>query len=479
VDGRDDGEHSARARGSGGAVVTTKVFVISDLHLGGGEGFQMCSAAGRERLVDFLGWVRGQRSSTVDVRLVIAGDTVDFLAEREADGSFLPFSRSEANALGKLNRILFDTKAVWDALAALRRDGTPITILLGNHDVELSLPALRARLAERLGGPVDFLVDNEAFTVGTLLIEHGNRYDAFNAVDHDGLRRLRSQLSRKETPREDLRVQPGSRLVSDVMNEIKARYPFIDLLKPETAGVLALAGALGGATWARAGKLVKIAAEAWARSGADEEGVPRRRELIAAEAPQPKVAAAPVELPDRDAFELADELAAAAGAGDGRIGSFEEFKLAPLLLRAFRMRRKKDATTWAVDVESTTYLRPARAMAQRGFRVVVMGHTHFAKRISLDGDGVYLNTGTWADLMCLPDQIYDASDEAALEALRTFLANLKASRIDAYRRPVPTFACVEIGPDGAKGDLFFYDGDGATEPVTTPGLLKRLGLAPA
>src|SRR5262249_35452261 len=64
-------------------------------------------------------------------------------------------------------------------------------------------------------------------------------------------------------------------------------------------------------------------------------------------------------------------------------------------------------------IESETYLRPATESARRGYGVVVYGHTHLAKRVPLagarasdntviKGDAVYLNSGTWADLMALP-----------------------------------------------------------------------------
>ena len=58
--------------------------------------------------------------------------------------------------------------------------------MLGNHDIEMSLPAVRSALAKRLestGKKFAFIYDGEAHVRGGLLIEHGNRYDAFNVVD--------------------------------------------------------------------------------------------------------------------------------------------------------------------------------------------------------------------------------------------------------------------------------------------------------
>jgi hypothetical protein len=69
--------------------------------------------------------------------------------------------------------------------------------------------------------------------VGELLIEHGNRYDSWNILDDNGLRETVSCASRGERPLGELRVCPGSYLVEQVMNPLKKRYHFIDLLKPE------------------------------------------------------------------------------------------------------------------------------------------------------------------------------------------------------------------------------------------------------
>src|SRR5207244_2236158 len=91
--------------------------------------------------------------------------------------------------------------------------------------------------------------DNEAYTVGDALIEHGNRYDRYNQVDHDALRRARSLQSRGLRPADHgvvLKPAPGSRMVAEVMNPIKARFPFVDLLKPETEAVLPILLTLTG-----------------------------------------------------------------------------------------------------------------------------------------------------------------------------------------------------------------------------------------
>ena len=65
---------------------------------------------------------------------------------------------------------------------------------------------------------------------------HGNEVDPWNLTDYEAAvtdrpRRL-SQVAPKWSP------NAGSKLVIDVMNDIKKRYAFVDLLKPEGPAVV-------------------------------------------------------------------------------------------------------------------------------------------------------------------------------------------------------------------------------------------------
>lgn len=160
--------------------MSERVFVISDLHQGGEPGFQMVPPAGQACLAAFIRRVTSQHSADQTAHLVLAGDLVDFLAETP----FTAPTTDEGEALRKLSCILADTKEIWDALAAHVQAGAPLSLFLGNHDIELSLPGPRRLLLERLGpGSVDFQDDDRAWVRGLLLIEHGNRYDGWNVVD--------------------------------------------------------------------------------------------------------------------------------------------------------------------------------------------------------------------------------------------------------------------------------------------------------
>ena len=139
---------------------------------------------------------------------------------------------------------------MFDAIGRFLDQGGRLVVLLGNHDIELSLPAVRTAfrraLGVKAGHDFEFLYDGEAYIVGDALIEHGNRYDDWNQIDYDALRHVRSVQSRLlDVPEEHVFIPPaGSEMVTEVINTIKLDYPFVDLLKPETAAVVPMLLAL-------------------------------------------------------------------------------------------------------------------------------------------------------------------------------------------------------------------------------------------
>jgi hypothetical protein len=48
-------------------------------------------------------------------------------------------------------------------------------------------------------------------------------------------------------------------------------------------------------------------------------------------------------------------------------------------------------------------------------KVVLMGHTHHHRETSLDGDRRYLNTGTWVDLIRVPQEVLEPDALTAFE----------------------------------------------------------------
>lgn len=487
--------------------------MISDLHLGGrpadvpgkdgrtAPAFQFNHSYAA--LVEFIDWVAAQGR---DAELVLNGDIVDFLAEDDYAVPVSPWTADEDAAADKLSAIAAHTRGadgrgVFEALGDLVRGGAGLTLLIGNHDVELALPGVRRRLLALLGAQqrhVHFIYDGEAYTRGRVLVEHGNRYDWWNRIDHDGLRRERSVRSRG-LPVEDaerghryFQPPPGSHLVVEVMNRLKARYRFIDLLKPETGAVLPLVLALepdlrpyldallrtgrrqlwsylpGGPMFDNPGYM---GAEAAARPGAGLDAVlddvlPAQEAALFSEPGEAAVS-------DPGQMSVVSDFAAGvhAAAGIWLAGTIDRLVGASGSLAALarqdparvpdRQRRRLHAALKAAhkqdrsfepDTEDACYLDAARATIDGGaIDVVVYGHTHLAKRMRLDGggrEGWYLNTGTWCNVMRLPDAI-DADYADAGQVLDDFLDALAVNDFEPYVRRHLTFA--EIAIDDKSG----------------------------
>ncbi len=500
------------------------IFVISDLHLGGepasdkSPGFQMCSLVGRQRLAQFLDWALTLKSAEQDVHLIIAGDIVDFLAEKDSYKAFSAFTADQKVAKEKFINIVRNTPEVWDGLKKLVGQGCALTMMLGNHDIELSLPDVRRELLKTVGtGRVEFLCDNEAFTLGDLLIEHGNRYDGFNVVAYDSLRRLRSLLSRRDEHPPIFPAQPGSQLVETVMNPLKEKFAFVDLLKPETSAVLPILAALDPAAWRSIGSAIYDAAHAaWHQSQYDADGQPTRSDFVAGtkldtvvaqdtgsktSATESTVGQATVQaqgdgpaFPDNEHFALADEIVkeyrlpeTTSISGDGlikdllaRVRAAVDGLRTDLLYKALRAWARDDSKTFDIEEESSVYLKPATTLAGRGFRFIINGHTHLAKRKRISEQATYLNTGTWADLIRIPRAIFDSDEDQGQNALKQFLDDLRENRLERLRRSVPTFARIEVEIEVEEdrvlaADIHFFDGAGKTPSLTTQGLLDRLG----
>jgi UDP-2,3-diacylglucosamine pyrophosphatase LpxH len=447
----------------------TTLFVISDLHLGGAPGgdgqpgFQICPPSTQAVLAKFIDDLPG-RTATSDVRLVVAGDIVDFLAEEP----FQAFTTDPRQARSKLSHILESTSVVWDALKRFvtERAGA-VTLMLGNHDIELAFPEMRPLLLDRIGpGRVDFIYDNEAFACGGVLIEHGNRFDEWNAVPHGALRRVRSQQSRGVPVTPEFPALPGSRLVIDVMNPLKKKYAFVDLLKPEDAGALPILAALGAGGIREAWKFLQRYRQTWSVDY-DEDREPLNEELIAGSVGE-----------DQKLFDLAEDIAHSGSATE--VSAVGKLIVGEALFRALRSAIETHRKAFDVLWEKESYLVPARRAARAGFQVIIYGHTHLAKRIPLgkkeQAFPVYLNTGTWADLMCMPETVWGDDQNASRSDLQSFVADLERNELGRWRRSLPTFAKVELEDEAVmSADLHFAD-DG--ERVTTEALARRLTGTP-
>ena len=483
-----------------------QVFVISDLHVGGvypdsgdpeDRGFRISTQV--PQLTAFVTALADKEPGEPAIELVINGDFIDFLAEGDATSSgwqaFIP--DPEAATL-KLEAIVERDEALFTALGRLLSRGHRLTITLGNHDIKLALPPVRKRLMELIGVEghhrFRFVYDGEAYVIGDVLIEHGNRYDMFNVVDHDALRRHRSLLSRNQAvpTEQQFNAPTGSHIVASVMNPVKTSYPFIDLLKPETGAAIPILLALEPGARSQLGRLAlmvrqatkhKLSGAAMPGFGGDihAEGDPDGSfgqdfgqdigsfddDMGAGgssshdDSGDDALAAIVSEAMGDDADAFLDEFRQPASIGEDisatdffdRTMGLASLLLArndddvegrlPSLLKALRAVQDDKSFDRSVETASE-YLDAARELARGGFRCVVFGHTHLAKRVVLEDDALYINTGTWADVMRFPMEILAGSDDVALPKLREFVLDLGAGKLNRWIGFGATYARLDL-----------------------------------
>ncbi|HEX8354705.1 MAG TPA: hypothetical protein VF611_17490, partial [Pyrinomonadaceae bacterium] len=514
-------------------------------------------------LTAFVDWVAtvAREAESEEVELVVNGDIVDFLAEDEfgegLSGAQI-WTADEGEACARLRQIALRTReggarGVFDALRDFVTAGNRLTLLLGNHDVELSLPRVREQLSAMLGGErgdLRFVYDGEAYTPGRVLIEHGNRYDRWNMLDYSALRQERSMRSRGLAVDEEARqkryfVPPaGTYLVIHFMNRVKARYRFIDLLKPETNAMIPLLLALEPdmrqylddvlnaspivRQWLRHGletptttkwagdlsasldaaveelSLDGLLLETFRESGTEGDaalfmespaGAVGRGDMSVGRRPRAVGGGTAGDLSVDDKLRwVNDQMREARSWFTTRIGQLADtYESASVLLKVRRAetpeerlrqlhaalrRLNRDDRSFSLDYEEKNYAEAARDTARAGdFDAVLYGHTHLPKKM-LVGDGGrrrwYLNTGTWCDVMRLPEEVGE-DYETAGPALAGFADALSRNDFAPYVRRYLSYAELVVDADGGGGlaeepGLYSFCGPGRerSAPLTQP-----------
>ncbi|HEX7722752.1 MAG TPA: metallophosphoesterase [Pyrinomonadaceae bacterium] len=430
----------------GGVPQFDELYVISDLHLGGSPDFQIFnSGAELARLIDFL----RVRNPDRKLALLINGDFVDFLAELPAH-HFDP-----AGAVDKLRRIAQDP-AFAPVFGALKdfaaQDNRQLVLTLGNHDLEFALPWVRANLLEILTGnngqargQITLAFDGAGFRCkignATVLCVHGNEVDPWNLADYERIRRLGREVIQGR-PIESWIPNAGSQLVIDIMNDLKHKFPFVDLLKPETQAAVPILLALApdqhdklraiGSTVRRLA-WDKIRSATGFLGAAEQQGDLVGRTMAATDLLSngtPNSFGTGDLATDRqqyagslldDAEEMFNrDVSAVSLIGTDQLGSY-------LGLTSAIMRMFKGADTSEVLREALSDLRKDRSFdptvedstfqlmdeqVGAGIDFIVSGHTHLARAMTRKKQpGWYFNSGTWARLIKLEDRVLSNADE--------------------------------------------------------------------
>ena len=475
-----------------------QLHVVSDLHIGGDtKEFQIFDQGEvLAALIDHLA-----KDPPGPRALVINGDFVDFLAED------VPRCFDPEGAVPKLERIFKDDSfsPVWKALERfVKTPNCTLVVILGNHDVELALPTVRERLLVELCGDssdargrVIFSFDGTGFACFVaerrVLCLHGNEVDTWNVLDYRTLRNISTAINRTN-PVEAWIPNGGSELVINVMNDVKKRFAWVDLMKPENAATIPLLLALHPT---KAKEIDGFVRSALRRA---TDAVRQRIGLLSAEQEPPSVGegagsglehvlgGAIVSGLEEGASDIAglflqaeqrlvsgiSSLELVGAGGDETLGlgfSFDFFsKLSPeeRLRRSLAKRLESDKTFDASTVDDT-FTQVDKVVGDE-VDFVVTGHTHLERAMQRgNGKGVYFNSGTWARLVRLSEDMLKPENFGPVYQVleKGTMTALDGQGELVLRRP--TVVSIESGPGGVAGQLRHVEINGSGTTLAPQG----------
>lgn len=414
-------------------------------------------------------------------RVVVAGDFIDFVGMTvRGDGRAIATRLTEEehehglgsasdHAREKLRRVEARHPDVFDALAELVARGNALTLVHGNHDIELHWDEVKddfRRILLRRACILHPSVDRASFLQriefepwffywrGVAYIEHGHQYDPYCANDH-----VMAPLS----PLDPRRIARGFSSIllryvvrrTDGMKEHGHEY--LGVLDYVSFGLRLGLGGIGTlvARFARAvrelfrlrrahfsGAMTALRAEHEARmeklAAATRVGLDRLRALAA-------LHAAPItrSIPGIMGSVLLDRIAVGALA----IGALFVVAIAALFHPAALWGALVVLALWGaahVLLSRQRKIDPAEEMARHAGTLarllpaafVVMGHTHVPEQKRAgEGDATYINLGSWAE-----EEDDDGAGGKAYRAARTHLV-------------------IEVHDGAPRAELRAWDGD--------------------
>jgi hypothetical protein len=117
------------------------------------------------------------------------------------------------------------------------------------------------------------------------------------------------------------------------------------------------------------------------------------------------------------------------------------------------------------DYEAATeYTDAANNLFDGGFRFVLFGHTHLAKKMELRPGRWYLNSGAWTDMIQLPCEIITARPETAGRTLKTFVQDMATGFLRNWIIFRPTYLRLDLDSNDRviNADLLEYETAAAT-----------------
>jgi len=240
--------------------LTADLYIVSDLHLSEG-----LSADGRrfsrlesfffdQEFSNFLGAAAADSESRGSrARLILNGDIFDFLATKRVPKDEEVFegetvtaterkyglSTTAMKSAWKMRCIVRGHRVFFDAIIQFMQRGHEVTLIRGNHDVELFWPEVQEALFQEMEVIAEEIVDDEPslnvrarmnvehwfyLEKGRIFVEHGHQYDSGNSFRFNLAPIMPKSFD--ENGRPVLDYPTGSLFVRYMFNKMKLVDPF-------------------------------------------------------------------------------------------------------------------------------------------------------------------------------------------------------------------------------------------------------------
>ncbi|MFH1435871.1 MAG: metallophosphoesterase [Pseudomonadota bacterium] len=211
--------------------------IVSDFHLGTGQRrgifnpYEDYFEDGK--FEEFLQFYSGEFGGGKKIELILNGDILDLMKVQVGKEGAFTEEITEEVAAHKAHQCLSGHPGVCQALTSfLDRGGTEITVVPGNHDIELLLPVAQKVFRDAiapgsLGGRLKFIDRTPAYSLPEgIQIHHGHMFEAHLQFDY-------RQLMVKRYDAQPILYLPwGSVLLLRVIIPLKKERHFIDHVYP-------------------------------------------------------------------------------------------------------------------------------------------------------------------------------------------------------------------------------------------------------
>jgi UDP-2,3-diacylglucosamine pyrophosphatase LpxH len=385
------------------------VVIVSDLHMSDGSKRDDFISAGGQfpaLLKRLSSTPEGQAGA---IELLVNGDFLDFV-QAAPDVYKLDSAKywcSEEESLRKLEIILAAHADVFDALRVFADGRNGVTLVPGNHDIDVFWPRVQARLRQVVGAiniepPATWYRRFE----GKLCVGHGNHIDPANTLDQ-----WEQPLILGEYGVMRMKMCPGTLFVVKFVSWLEKSYPFANNLHPETklAGLLAKGDRFGlvAAAWMLTRFGLRHPTDALSSDGTPKTGehllsairndldfAKRCLDLYRGVRRQPNatVESMRLDLVDEDRVSAFMLECLAETDAESWLGLFDQAE--PSTLDATGPSKETLAIQQSSALEKSDWSKEAAIQWEAGADVVVMGHTHLPDHAE-SGSRRYFNPGSW------------------------------------------------------------------------------------